>query len=152
MKNEFFHWLKGYLLWDLSLLFTFVIAISLITNYPILCHVCGCSVVPVIFMHTYRFFHLERGAVYALTLLEIFSHRQNFLHRLSAIITGLETKCLCTAGIFRNWIQIKFLANNSRQHFCVPFIFYHCSIWSPLFTKADIYFFMLMRLLLHINT
>lgn len=107
--------------------------------------------VPLIFMHMYRLFHLGRGAVYTLTLIKIFFHRKNFLHRLSSIIMGLETKCLCPAGIFRNWIPIKFFANNSRQHICVPFIFCHCSIWSPLLTKADIYFFMLMWLLLHIN-
>lgn len=68
------------------------------------------------------------------------------MHRLSAIVMGLETECLCTAGIFRNWRQIKFLVSNSRQHICVTFIFCHCSTWSPLFTKPDVYFFMLMIL------
>lgn len=103
MKNDFLHWLKGYLLWDLSLLFTYVIAMSLIAIISYAISV-DARCIPLIFMHMHIFFHLERRAVYSLTLINIFFHRRNFLHRLSAVIMGLETKCLCTAGIFRNCI------------------------------------------------
>lgn len=103
MKNDFLHWLKGYLLWDLSLLFTSVIAISLIAIISYAISV-DAWCIPLIFMHMHIFFHLGRRAVYSLTLINIFFHRRNFLHRLSAVIMGLETKCLCTADIFRNWI------------------------------------------------
>lgn len=58
------------------------------------------------------------GAVYTVTVINIFCHRQKFCHSSSAIVMGLETKHLCSAGIFKDSVQIKFLANMSRYHMC----------------------------------
>lgn len=107
------------LLRDLSLLFTSVIATSLIANYLILCYICG-YLVGTLSVYAYiQILSALGGAIYTLTLINIFFHRRNFLHRLSAIIMGLETKCLGTAGIFRDWIHVKFLSNISKQLICV---------------------------------
>lgn len=59
------------------------------------------------------------GAINTLTMINVFFHRRNFLLRLSAIIMGLEMKSLGTAGIFRDWIHVKFLENISKQLICV---------------------------------
>lgn len=107
------------LLCDLSLLFTSVIATSLIANYLILCYICGC-LVGTLSVYTYMQILLALGgAINTLTVINVFFHRRNFLCRLSAIIMGLEIKCLGTAGIFRDWIHVKFLANISKQLICV---------------------------------
>lgn len=137
-EKRVLHWLKGYLIWYLSLLFTSLIAILLSTNYPV-SYLLMLGGYPNFYAHLWILSSWEGGCSHYYT--DQHFHKKFFLHRLSTIITGLETKCLCTAGLFRNWIQIKFLANNSRQHTCVPFIFCHCSIQSPVFTKADFYFF-----------
>lgn len=107
------------LLCDLSLLFTSVIATSLIANYLILCYICGC-LVGTLSVYAYMQILLALGgAINTLTMINVFFHRRNFLLRLSAIIMGLEMKSLGTAGIFRDWIHVKFLANISKQLICV---------------------------------
>lgn len=114
MHEKIVHSLTERLLCDLCLLFTSVIATSLIANYLILSHICGCMVGTLSLYVYVQILSALEGAVYTITVINIFFHRQKFFHSSSAIAMGLETKHLSSAGIFKDWMQTKFLADISR--------------------------------------